>query len=79
MERIYVGNVIRKYRKKRGYTLKEVAEMANLSCSLLEDIEMNKSEPSYENLFKLMYVLDIPNDEFFDDYWLLRKVKERIF
>lgn len=66
MEKIEIGNIIKKYRKKRGYTLKEVAEMVDLSSDFLVDIEKNISRPSYENLFKLMYGLNIPNNEFFD-------------
>lgn len=68
IKRIEVGNIIRHHRKKKDYTLKELAEITDLSYGFLGDIERDRSRPSYENLFKLMYALEIPNNEFFDDH-----------
>lgn len=63
MRRIKIGNTIKKYREKNGYTLREMGEEIGLSASFLCEIESNKSRPSYENLIKIACFLDIPIED----------------
>lgn len=45
-----IGENIKKYRKERGFTQKELAERSNLSRSYLADLERNRYNPSLDSL-----------------------------
>jgi len=47
---ISIGNNIRKLRKQKGFTQKELAEKCNLSRSYLADLERGRYNPSLESL-----------------------------
>ena len=55
-ERVYtvnLGNLLRRRRKEKRLTLKEVAEKSNLSEGFLSQIENNVKTPSVSNLVKV--------------------------
>ncbi|HEY2420680.1 MAG TPA: helix-turn-helix transcriptional regulator [Neobacillus sp.] len=55
-----IGNNIYEIRKKRGFTLSELAEKANISKSYLSNIERNLNQnPSIHVITKLADVLDV--------------------
>ncbi|WP_313799851.1 helix-turn-helix domain-containing protein [Cytobacillus sp.] len=55
-----IGNNIVRIRKKRGYTLSEFAELANISKSYLSNIERNiNKNPSLEVMQKIAKVLNV--------------------
>jgi len=50
---VNLGSLLRRRRKKKGLTLKEVSEMANLSEGFLSQVENNVKTPSVPNLVKV--------------------------
>ncbi|GFN34901.1 helix-turn-helix domain-containing protein [Tepidimicrobium xylanilyticum] len=66
MGKIEFGHIIKKYRLKKGITIRELAELTNISTGFIGDIETNRSRPSYENLVKLIQVLDISLEDIFN-------------
>ena len=55
-----IGKNIAEIRKRRGYTLSELAELANISKSYLSNIERNiNKNPSLEIMNKIAVVLNI--------------------
>lgn len=57
-----IGSRIRKYRKLRGLTQKELAEKVEISKSFMSFIESEKNKPSLENLNKIAKVLNVSVD-----------------
>ncbi len=62
------GDKIRIVRERKGITLKEVAVKANVSESLVSQIERNKVSPSIDTLLSIVDVLDIDLEYLFRDY-----------
>jgi transcriptional regulator with XRE-family HTH domain len=62
------GEKLRTVRERRGYTLKDVAKRANVSESLVSQIERNKVSPSVDTLLLIADVLDIDYEYLFSDY-----------
>ena len=58
-----IDQLVRRYRTKRGLTLRELAEKTGLSFSFIGDIEHGRTNPSVKSLLKLMEALEIPPDE----------------
>lgn len=54
-----MGTIIKQMRISRGLTLRELADKVGLSVSFLSKIERNISQPSFDNLQKICYALDI--------------------
>ena len=54
-----LGEQVRNIRKKRGITLKELAEKTGLSIGYISQIERNLTDPSLSTLRKLSAALDI--------------------
>lgn len=52
-------------RQKQNLTLKEVAEKANITSSMLSQLENGKANPSVETLRKIASALDVPMFVFF--------------
>ena len=48
-------------------TIKEVAERANVTSSLVSQIENNKANPSINSLMAVAKALNVPIGSFFDD------------
>ena len=55
-----LGNVIRKYRKERGFTQYELSEKAEISHRQVMSIENGKCFPKFETLCRIVAVLSIP-------------------
>ncbi len=62
------GDKIRKIREKKKVTMKEVAEKAEVSESMMSQIERNKVSPAIETLLRIADVLDIDLEYLFSDY-----------
>lgn len=56
------GSIIRKYRKHKGYTIEELAELTELSPRYVSDIELRNKGMSLQTFEKMCKVLDIPPD-----------------
>lgn len=54
-----IGENIKNYREKRGFTQKELAEKSNLSRSYLADLERNRYNPSLDSLQLIAHSLDV--------------------
>lgn len=58
---IIFGDYLKQLRKKRGYTLKQLAELSGVSDSQISRIELGtRGVPKPENLKKLAAALDVP-------------------
>ncbi len=63
-----IGEKIRVVRKRKGLTLKEVARVAQVSDSLISQIERDRISPAIETLLKIVEVLDIDMEYLFGDF-----------
>jgi len=63
-----IGHNIRKLRKERNLTLKQMARRTKLSVSLLSQIERAESSASVSSLFKVATALDVRITDLFGDY-----------
>ncbi len=68
------GNKLRAIRERKNITLKEVAKQANVSESLVSQIETNKVSPSIDTLLTISDVLGIDYEYLFSDYKQNKKV-----
>ncbi|MFN4217556.1 MAG: helix-turn-helix domain-containing protein, partial [Brevinematales bacterium] len=66
--RYYFGEKLRDIREKKGMTLRQVAERAGVSESLLSQIERNRVSPAIDTLLTLLEVLDIDMEYLFRDW-----------
>lgn len=57
-----LGNHIREQRKKKKYTLEQLAEKLDVSTTFIGQIERAKGVPSLETLVKIANVLEISTD-----------------
>ncbi len=64
-EGIQIGEKLRLLRAERQMTLRELAEMAAVSASMLSQIENNKAYPSVRSLYAIAAALNVPVDYFF--------------
>ena len=55
-----LGERMRAVRKQRGYTLKEVAERAGFTASLISQIERDLVDPPFSTLKRIVGALDLP-------------------
>lgn len=58
-----LGQAIREARKKKGLSLRSVAASAEISPSLLSQVETGKTNPSVGTLYALVHVLEVSIDE----------------
>ena len=65
------GEVLRDIRKKRGLSQEKLAEIAQRDRNYISLIELGRSSPSLNTLFKLCAALKVPPSE------LLQRVEER--
>ncbi len=63
-----IGSNIRKARKTRNLTLKQMARRTGLSVSLLSQIERAESSASVSSLYKLSIALDCKMTDFFEHF-----------
>ena len=59
----HLGEAIREARKKKGLSLRSVAASADISPSLLSQVETGKTNPSVGTLYALVGVLNVSIDE----------------
>jgi transcriptional regulator with XRE-family HTH domain len=52
-----IGNVFRRLRRERGITLRELAELAQVSVPYLSEIERGRKEPSSDLLAEVQFDL----------------------
>ena len=55
-----VSENIRYFRKERGYTQKQLSELAGIATITLQQYELDKREPKLENLKKIADALSVP-------------------
>ena len=63
-----IGETIRKLRKERTLTLKQMARRTNLSVSLLSQIERAESSASISSLYKIATALDVRIQDLFGHF-----------
>jgi transcriptional regulator with XRE-family HTH domain len=73
--RYYFGEKIRAVRERRGRTLRELAEAAGVSESLVSQIERNRVSPAIDTLLALADALDLDLEYLFEDYRRDRSVQ----
>ena len=61
-----IGRKLRKARKDQALSLRDLAAQAEVSASLLSQIENNRSNPSVRTLYSLATVLSLSVDYFND-------------
>jgi transcriptional regulator with XRE-family HTH domain len=69
------GDKIRAVRERRATTLREVAEKAGVSESLVSQIERNKVSPAIDTLLAIADALEIDLEYLFSDYRRERAVR----
>jgi transcriptional regulator with XRE-family HTH domain len=57
---VNVGQKIRELRKSKGFSLKQVAEGAGVSTSLVSQVENNRVDPSLSTLRKIALTMGVP-------------------
>lgn len=68
------GDKLRTMREKKKITLKEVAERAGVSESLISQIERNKVSPAIDTLLQIVEILGIDLEYLFQDFKKNRNV-----
>lgn len=69
----YLGKQLREERNRKGLSLREVARRAEISPSMISQIENGRVMPSVSTLWSLSTILGMPIDELFNDAKLARK------
>lgn len=62
MEMLGMGERLRKLRKSKKLSLKQVSERLGISVSSLSGYELDEKNPSYKNLLKLARLYDVSCD-----------------
>ena len=62
-----IGKKLKKLRKAKKLTVKDIAAMTGFSASFVYAIEQERKNPCYENIMLLCEKLDVPPAYFFDD------------
>lgn len=62
MSNTAIGNRIRELRVKKGFTLEQLAEYAEISRNFLWEIEAGRKSMKAQNLGKLAVALNVPTD-----------------
>lgn len=60
---VWVINMIKEYRKLRGFTQEELAEKIDISWRQLQRIEKNEQDTSVKTLRKIIRVLEISDKD----------------
>lgn len=64
MENIDIGKKVEKYRKAKGWSSRELAKIAEITPSMLSQIERGLANPSIQTLKVLAKALDVPTFSF---------------
>ncbi len=70
-----LGAFLRAIRMERSATIKDVAEKAGISSSLLSQIERNRISPSLDTLLQILEVYGVSPEHFFKTYEINSKVE----
>lgn len=62
-----ISRQLKKLRKEKGFTLKELSIKSSVSISFISDIENGRRKPSIEKLKDLSEALGLPIESFFDE------------
>ena len=62
-----IGEKLRAVRQKRQMSLRELARSAEMSASMLSQIETGKAYPSVRSIYSIAAALDVPVDYFFPE------------
>jgi len=62
-----IGNIIRKERKKRGFSQSDLAKLLKISRNTLSMYELDKQAPSYAVLKRLIDLFRLDANVFFDN------------
>ena len=62
-----VGSVLKKCRKKNGFTLKKLSDISGVSSTFISDIENGRKKPSTKNAKKLADALNMDVKLLLDD------------
>jgi transcriptional regulator with XRE-family HTH domain len=62
-----IGEKLRTVRQQRQISLRDLAEKANISASMLSQIETGKAYPSVRSIYNIAAALVLPVDYFFPD------------
>lgn len=65
MENIDIGKKVEKYRKTKNLSIRELAKLAEITPSMLSQIERGLANPSIQTLKILAKTLDVPTFSFF--------------
>ena len=68
-----LGERLKGVRMQGGMTLRELARQADVSPSLISQIENGKSQPSVATLYSFSQLLNVSVDELFDDRGAVRR------
>ena len=61
----FMGRVLRKARENKSITQEELAEKIGVSVRTIGDIENGHRNPTFDTLYQLIQILDIPADLIF--------------
>ena len=64
MENIDIGNKVKRFRKEKGLSSRELASLADITPSMLSQIERGLANPSLQTLKILAKTLDVPTFSF---------------
>src|SRR5512135_3131399 len=62
-----IGEKLRTARQQRQMSLRELAKKADISASMLSQIETGKAYPSVRSIYSIAEALGLPVDHFFPD------------
>ena len=67
----FMGRVLRKARENKSITQEALAEKIGVSVCTIGDIENGHRNPTFDTLYRLIQLLDIPADLIFrsDPWW----------
>lgn len=74
-----IGEAVKKLRKERGYTLKDVSEQVNLSIGYLSQFERGITTIAVEQLVKIADMLGVSANYFFSDHISREEVVTRSY
>jgi len=67
INKLTIGEKIRKRRESLGYSLRELAKMTELSASFISQVELNRNSLSLASLHAVAAALDVPLLYFLDE------------
>ena len=76
---VKIGSKIKKARQKIGYTQKQLAEKIGITTRHISDIELNRTQASYDVLMKICNELQITPNEIFEEYIQIKDKKENVY